>query len=37
MILKLKSFIDMGIFIVQKTFLTLHVAFNFLDKTKYST
>ena len=34
MILKLKSFIEIGTFIIHKKWLTSHFAFNFVDKTR---
>ena len=37
MILKLKSFIQIGTFIFLKKFLTTRVAVNFIDETIYST
>ena len=37
MILKLKSFIQIGTFIFYKKFLTARVPVNFLDETRYST
>ena len=37
MILKLKYFIQIGIFIFQKTFLALHIAVHFFGEIKYST
>ena len=37
MILKLKSFIQIGTVIYHTTFLTPHVAVHLLDKTKYSS
>ena len=36
MILKLKSFIQIGTFIIHRKRLTLHVAINFLNDTRYS-
>ena len=37
MILKLKSFIQIGTFIFLKKFLTTHVPVNFLEETRFST
>ena len=37
MILKLKSFIQIGTYIIHKKQLTSHVAINFVDETRYCT